>query len=67
MTPRCAALSERLSPLERRALAAFIAGRLPAGQLEDELLRARTAECLTLGTPIVPSAGTDLHAGLQVA
>ena len=28
---------------EQRALASFIAGRLPAGQLHDELCRAREA------------------------
>jgi hypothetical protein len=31
----------RLSAGERRALAAFLAGRLPAGRLHDELCRAR--------------------------
>jgi hypothetical protein len=30
-----------LSQGEQRALASFIAGRLPAGQLHDELCRAR--------------------------
>jgi hypothetical protein len=33
----------RLSPGEQRALSAFLAGRLPAGQLHAELCRAREA------------------------
>jgi hypothetical protein len=33
----------RLSQGERRALASFLAGRLPAGQLHAELCRARQA------------------------
>jgi hypothetical protein len=33
----------RLSPGEQRALASFLAGRLPAGQLHGELCRAREA------------------------
>jgi hypothetical protein len=35
--------ARRLSRGEQRALASFIAGRLPAGQLNDELCRAREA------------------------
>jgi len=35
--------ARRLSQGEQRALASFIAGRLPAGQLNDELCRARAA------------------------
>jgi hypothetical protein len=35
--------ARRLSQGEQRALASFIAGRLPAGQLYDELCRAREA------------------------
>ena len=35
--------TRRLSQREQRALASFLAGRLPAGQLEDELCRAREA------------------------
>ena len=35
--------ARRLSYGEQRALASFIAGRLPAGQLNDELCRAREA------------------------
>ena len=33
----------RLTQGERRALASFLAGRLPAGQLHTELCRAREA------------------------
>jgi hypothetical protein len=35
--------TRRLSQGEQRALASFLAGRLPAGQLEGELCRAREA------------------------
>ena len=67
VSPRCAALSESLSPLGRRALAAFIDGRLPAGQLQDELLRASNLESPTPGASPDPSAGTDRHAGRPLA
>jgi len=40
---KAAKSARRLSLGEQRALAAFIAGRLPAGQLHDELCRAREA------------------------
>jgi hypothetical protein len=33
----------RLTQGEQRALASFLAGRLPAGRLNDELCRARQA------------------------
>jgi hypothetical protein len=33
-----------LTVAEQRALAAFLAGRLPAGQLDAELARARAAQ-----------------------
>jgi hypothetical protein len=36
-------LVHRLSLAEQRVLASFIAGRLPAGQVHEELQRARTA------------------------
>jgi hypothetical protein len=32
----------RLNPAEQRALSSFLAGRLPAGRLHEELLRARS-------------------------
>jgi hypothetical protein len=35
--------ARRLTRGEQRALASFLAGRLPAGQLNDELCRAREA------------------------
>jgi hypothetical protein len=35
--------ARRLSQGEQRALASFLAGRLPAGQLDAELCRAREA------------------------
>jgi hypothetical protein len=35
--------ARRLSYGEQRALASFLAGRLPAGQLNEELCRAREA------------------------
>jgi hypothetical protein len=35
--------ARRLSRGEQRALSSFLAGRLPAGQLNDELCRAREA------------------------
>jgi hypothetical protein len=38
-----AASPGRLTQGEQRALASFYAGRLPAGQLHDELCRAREA------------------------
>jgi hypothetical protein len=37
-------LELRLNPAEQRALAAFFAGRLPAGQVHAELCRASTVE-----------------------
>ena len=60
MSPRCAALSERLSPQGRRALAAFIDGRLPAGQLYDELLRARDAADQSPASMQPPGASREL-------
>lgn len=67
VSPRCAALSQSLSPLGRRALAAFIDGRLPAGQLQDELLRASNLESPSPGASAGPSAGTDRQANLPLA
>jgi hypothetical protein len=60
VSPRCAALSERLSPQGRRALAAFIDGRLPAGQLYDELLRARDAADQSAASTQPPGASREL-------
>jgi hypothetical protein len=39
-----------LSQGEQRALASFLAGRLPAGQLHDELCRAREAALAAIAT-----------------
>ena len=66
-----------LSQGEQRALASFLAGRLPAGQLHDELCRAREAAIAKAlahtegveAAPVpvsaaapVPSAAPALHA-----
>jgi hypothetical protein len=42
----------QLCNAEQRALASFLAGRLPAGQLEAELAKAR--QTLTAPHPIAP-------------
>lgn len=47
------AISRQLTVGEQRALASFLAGRLPAGQLETELARARDA---VLPAPAVVAA-----------
>jgi hypothetical protein len=60
----------RLSQGERRALAAFLAGRLPAGQLHAELCRAREAalaagaapESTGATAPALPEAAPALRA-----
>ena len=48
-----------LSQGEQRALASFLAGRLPAGQLHDELCRAReqalAKAAAQLGAPAAPA------------
>lgn len=41
----------RLTSGEQRALASFLAGRLPAGQLHDELCRAREAALAQAARP----------------
>jgi len=63
-----------LSQGEQRVLASFIAGRLPAGQLHDELCRAREeaiakavahadgAQVAPAGPTPVPTAAPALHA-----
>jgi hypothetical protein len=48
-----------LTPQGRRALAAFIDGRLPAGQLYDQLLQARDSDS---GAYLAPAAG---HSGAE--
>jgi hypothetical protein len=60
----------RLSQGEQRALASFYAGRLPAGQLHDELCRARAAalaaaaahEATADPPPSIPDTGPALPA-----
>jgi hypothetical protein len=60
----------RLSQGEQRALASFFAGRLPAGQLHEELCRAREAalsaaaapESLGATAPALPEPAPALHA-----
>lgn len=44
-------VGRRLSAAERRVLTSFLCGRLPAGQLDSELARARTQrlEALAVG------------------
>jgi hypothetical protein len=50
------AAADRLSPGERRALASFLSGRLPAGQLHAELCRARAAaETVREPAPVAPA------------
>lgn len=52
----------QLTTGEQRALASFLAGRLPAGQLETELARARDSQLL-----VAPVAATVPHAALRAA
>jgi hypothetical protein len=56
--------ARRLSQGEQRALASFLAGRLPAGQLEDELCRAREEAQAEVEAPQAPAAvaALALHA-----
>jgi hypothetical protein len=58
----------RLSQGEQRALAAFIAGRLPAGQLHDALSRAResalSAAVAAQGSAESPSIVTEPAAAM---
>jgi hypothetical protein len=51
-----------LSHGEQRALASFLAGRLPAGQLNDELCRAREAALAQAEARQAPAAAPALHA-----
>jgi hypothetical protein len=48
--------ARRLSQGEQRALASFLAGRLPAGQLNDELCRAREAALAQAAAEQAPAA-----------
>jgi hypothetical protein len=42
----------QLSVAERRALASFLSGRLPAGQLTAELAKARVAQTTPVTAPL---------------
>jgi hypothetical protein len=53
----------RLSQGEQRALAAFLAGRLPAGRLDGELRRQReAAAAVHASAPAVPALTPALQA-----
>jgi hypothetical protein len=54
----------RLTQGEQRALASFLAGRLPAGQLHGELCRAREA---ALEQAIRPAPAAALTPALSAA
>jgi hypothetical protein len=56
--------ARRLSNGEQRALSSFLAGRLPAGQLHDELCRAREAALAQAEAQQAPAAvgAPALHA-----
>jgi hypothetical protein len=56
--------ARRLSQGEQRALASFLAGRLPAGQLNEELCRAREAALAQAEAHQAPAAvgAVALHA-----
>jgi hypothetical protein len=51
----------RLSQGEQRALTAFLAGRMPAGQLHAELCRAREAALAASAAPQQPTPAPSLH------
>jgi hypothetical protein len=46
----------RLSAAEQRVLASFLSGRLPAGQVDAELARAREVEPAKLPSPALQPA-----------
>jgi phage terminase large subunit-like protein len=58
--------ASHLTPGEPRALASFLAGRLPAGQLHGELCRAREA-ALAQAARSAPVAAPRPAPALQVA
>jgi hypothetical protein len=49
-------LDDRLTPAGRRALASFLAGRLPAGQLNAELSRPREEGSPGMAAPAATAA-----------
>jgi len=56
MRPRRSPPPPPLTAAEQRALASFFAGRLPAGQLHAELLRARSEPQVPAALPADASA-----------
>ena len=50
------AVIHRLSLAEQRVLTSFLSGRLPAGQVHDELQRARTAPAAIEPQPLATPA-----------
>lgn len=68
MARRSDAHPRQLTVGEQRALAAFLAGRLPAGQLEFELARARDAQLVTASAAVAPPpAPLAMPAALRAA
>ena len=63
-TPTCVA--HRLSAAEQRVLACFLAGRLPAGQVHEELARARAQLCDAPLTP-APRPATPMPIEVQLS
>jgi hypothetical protein len=49
----------RLSQGEQRALASFLAGRMPAGQLHGELCRAREAAVAAAAANLAKAAAAE--------
>ena len=64
MALRRARMPLHLNPAQQMALAAFLAGRLPAGQLHAELCRAREQVPApeAMGAEPAPLPGAALHA-----
>jgi hypothetical protein len=62
MALRRARTPTHLSPAQQMALAAFLAGRLPAGQLHAELCRARDEALAPQAEAAGPPAGAALRA-----
>jgi hypothetical protein len=59
MDPRAASLCSTLSGAEQRVLSRFLAGRLPAGQLDGELTRAREAALAAVAAAAAQRGGTE--------
>jgi hypothetical protein len=56
------ASTSRLSEGEQRALEAFLSGRLPAGQLQGELCRAREEALVRAAAASAPERAPALRA-----